>query len=187
MRLRALRSLFLVLAVGLVVGVMALSSLGMAPASRTASSTSSSTPLPPLVTTTTVNNATATYGDATVVLTASVTATIKRVPYGITGGGFTFTVRTLNGFPVGKSVSAKVQSGFASGTLTLPSNEKIGSYVIYGSYAGYSSDFAPSNNQGTLTIIPCKLDDDRGQRDGVGWRHQCPVERDDCDGLRSAD
>jgi hypothetical protein len=124
------------------------------PSSMLANYVFSFTTVNPLVTTTTTaSNETATYGDASVTLHATVSPNTANV------GTVTFTVKD-GATTVGTAGPASVTAGAASASFSL-SGVGAGTYTIEASYSG-GTGYAPSNNSAqspapTLTVDPVEL------------------------------
>jgi hypothetical protein len=98
-------------------------------------------------TTTRVTVGAATYGDASVLLTANVSAQAPSIAV-VSAGTVTFTLR--NGAVVlATSGPRPVSAGVASASVALPAGLRVGSYTVAASYSG-SAMFEPSVGSGTL-------------------------------------
>ncbi|HEX2913780.1 MAG TPA: Ig-like domain repeat protein [Chloroflexia bacterium] len=112
----------------------------------TASSGSATLTINPASTTVAVSNATATYGDSSVNLSATVTSAAGTV----NTGTVTFTIKQ-GATVIGTATTGPVSNGAASVTYTLPAGTAAGAYTIEAAYSG-GGDFAASNGTGNLTI-----------------------------------
>ena len=116
---------------------------------------SSSTGTPPKLTiatantTTAVTNATATYGDNSVQLSATVDNTPNAAA--ITGGTVTFTISGVCTVVSPAISGSDTVTASATCPLTAPSRHNAGSYTIAATYSG-DTNFNTSTNTGTLTI-----------------------------------
>ena len=99
-------------------------------------------------TTTAVTNATATYGDASVTLNATVTPASGPA---VNSGSVTFTVKQ-GPVTIGVATTdATIVAGAASVNYLLPAGTEAGAYTIEASYSG-DTGFNPSSGSGNLTI-----------------------------------
>jgi len=97
------------------------------------------------------DNATATFGDASVTLTATVTSAQTG---GVNEGTVTFTVRRADNSVLGTATSGPVVNGAASATFALPSGTGGGTYSVVAQYNATSPTFAGSVDAtpATLTV-----------------------------------
>jgi len=99
-------------------------------------------------TTTTVDNATATYGDTSVTLNATVTPASGPA---VNNGSVTFTVKQGLTTIGAATVDTTIVAGAASVSYALPAGTNAGPYTIEASYTP-GSGFNASSGTGTLTI-----------------------------------
>jgi hypothetical protein len=105
-------------------------------------------------TTVTLNNATATYGAASVTLNADITSG----GVGVTEGTVTFTV-LQNGNPIGKATATSSfdSNGNVSVSYALPAGLTVSSYTVEADYSDIAGKFAAASGQASLTINPDPL------------------------------
>src|SRR5205085_272550 len=98
-------------------------------------------------TSTSASNASATYGDTSVTLNASVTSSAGTVSQ----GSVTFTVKQ-GSTVIGTAASGNVTSGAVSVSYTLPAGTSAGTYTIQADYSGGTIFNSSSDTAHTFTV-----------------------------------
>jgi MBG domain-containing protein/Big-like domain-containing protein len=102
-------------------------------------------------TTTNASSTSATYGDSSVLLSATVTSAST-----VNSGTVTFTLKS-GATTIGSATTGNVVSGFASVNYATPAGTAAGSYTIFADYSGATGLASSSDHTATLTINKATL------------------------------